>query len=226
MDDRPQPSDMSTPDTKRDRPILLSVNVGRPQTVQWRGRRVTSAIWKEPVDGPVTIQGVNLAGDDQADRRVHGGPDKAVYAYAIEDYDWWATSIGPQKPATFGENLTTAAIDLNTSHIGDQWHIGTATLEVAQPRQPCFKLGIRMNDDRFPGTFARARRPGLYLRIIREGVVEAGDAIQVDPAEQPAIQIGSLVQDDIAQDVLYQAFNDTRVPDSWRQSAARALHGR
>ena len=226
MDDRPEPSEMSTPDTKRDRPVLLSVNVGRPQTVQWRGRSVTSAIWKEPIDGPVTIRGVNLAGDDQADRRVHGGPDKAVYAYAIEDYDWWATSIGPQKPATFGENLTTAAIDLNASHIGDQWHIGSAILEVSQPRQPCFKLGIRMNDDRFPGKFDLARRPGLYLRIIREGTVEAGDTIEVDPTERPAIQIASLVQDDIAQEVLYQAISDARVPDSWRQAAARALHGR
>jgi MOSC domain-containing protein YiiM len=226
MDDRPQPCDMSTRDTERDRPVLLSVNVGRPQTVQWHGRRVTSAIWKEPIDGPVTIQGVNLAGDDQADRRVHGGPDKAVYAYAIEDYNWWATSIGPLKPATFGENLTTAAIDLNASHIGDRWHIGSATLEVSQPRQPCFKLGIRMNDDRFPGKFALARRPGLYLRIISEGAVEAGDTIEVDPTERPAIQIASLVQDDIAQEVLHQAVNDTRVPDSWRQAAARALHGR
>jgi MOSC domain-containing protein YiiM len=225
MGDRREPSDMSASGTKRDRPILLYVNVGRPQTVQWRGRRVTSAIWKEPVDGPVMIRGVNLAGDDQADRRVHGGPDKAVYAYAVEDYDWWATSIGPQKPATFGENLTTAAIDLNTSYIGDQWHIGSAILEVSQPRQPCFKLGIRMNDDRFPGTFARARRPGLYLRIVSEGAVEAGDTIEVDPTERPAIQIASLVQDDIAREVLSQAVNDARVPDSWRQAAARALRG-
>jgi MOSC domain-containing protein YiiM len=211
---------------RRDRPVVVSVNVGRPRTVEWRGRRVTSAIWKEPVDGPVAIQGVNLAGDDQADRRVHGGPDKAVYAYSVEDYEWWATTTGPLSPATFGENLTTAAMDLNACHIGDRWHVGSATLEVSQPRQPCFKLGIRMNDDRFPGAFASARRPGVYLRVIRAGEVVAGDTIDVDAAEQPAIRIGSLVEDDITQDVLRHAVDDPRVPDSWRQAAARDLRSR
>jgi MOSC domain-containing protein YiiM len=99
----------------------------------------------------------------------------------------------------------------------------SAILEVSQPRQPCFKLGIRMNDDRFPGTFALARRPGLYLRIVSEGALEAGDTIEVNPTERPAIQIGSLEQSDIAREVLSQAVNDPRVPDSWRQAAARAL---
>ena len=202
------------------------MNVGRPRTVEWRGHPVTSAIWKDPVDGPVTIQGVNLAGDDQADRRVHGGPDKAVYAYATEDYEWWAMSTGTLRPGTFGENLTTTAIDLRACHIGDRWHVGSATLEVSQPRQPCFKLGIRMNDDRFPGQFASARRPGVYLRIMSGGAVAAGDAIEVDPAEQPAIQIGSLVEDDISEEVLRLTVDDPRVPDGWRQAAARALRDR
>jgi MOSC domain-containing protein YiiM len=142
-----EPGDGPLPPLQRLRHVhrseVVSVNVGRPRTVDWHGRRVTSGIWKEPVDGPVTIEGVNLAGDDQADRRVHGGPDKAVYAYAMEDYAWWATSIGPSKPATFGENLTTAGIDLGASHIGDRWRVGTAILEVTQPRQPCFKLGVK-----------------------------------------------------------------------------------
>src|ERR1700678_4491623 len=133
---------MSTPDTKRDQPLLLSVNVGRPQTVEWRGRQVTSAIWKEPIDGPVTMRGVNLTGDDQADRRVHGGPDKAVYAYSSEDYLWWADVLGRDLGAgTFGENLTTEGIDLSACVIGQEWQVGTAVLQVAQPREPCFKLG-------------------------------------------------------------------------------------
>lgn len=203
--------------------VVVSVNVGQPRTVEWRGRRVTSAIWKEPVDGSVTVEGENLAGDDQADRRVHGGADKAVYAYAVEDYDWWATSIGPLSPGTFGENLTTAGIDLNGANIGDHWRVGSAVLEIAQPRQPCFKLGIRMGDDNFPGTFEAARRPGAYLRIIGAGVIAAGDAIRVEPTEQPAISIGSLVFDDIELDVLRRAVEDPRVPDGWRHAAARAL---
>ena len=175
------------------------------------------------MDGPVSIEGVNLAGDDQADRRVHGGPDKAVYAYAVEDYDWWATSTGPLSPGTFGENLTTSGIDLNDCHIGDRWHAGSTIQEVSQPREPCFKLGIRMNDDRFPGKFAAARRPGVYLRIITEGAVAAGDTIEVDPAERPAIRISCLVEDDITQEVLRRAAEDPRLPAGWRRSAARAL---
>jgi MOSC domain-containing protein YiiM len=125
----------------------VSVNVGRPRTVEWRGHEVTTAIWKEPVSGPVALAGVNLDGDDQADRRVHGGPDKAVYAYAAEDYAWWSEHLRPIAPASFGENLTTEGIDLTACHIGDRWRVGSAVLEVAQPRQPCFKLGIRMADE-------------------------------------------------------------------------------
>ncbi len=184
---------------------------------------MTSAIWKEPVEGPVTIEGVNLAGDDQADRRVHGGPDKAVYAYAVEDYEWWAANIGRLTAGTFGENLTTRGIDLNDCHIGDRWHIGSVILEVSQPREPCFKLGIRMGDDHFPGKFRAAARPGVYLRIIAAGVVTAGDPIEVELAERPAIRISSLVEDGIPQEVLRQAVEDPRVPAGWRRTAARAL---
>ena len=180
----------------RDRPTIVSVNVGLPRTVEWRGRQVTSAIWKEPVSGPVTVAGVNLDGDDQADRRVHGGPDKAVYAYASEDYDWWAGSRGPLAPGTFGENLTTAGIDLAASHVGDRWAVGSVLFEVAQPRQPCFKLGIRMGDDTFPDLFDEAKRPGAYLRIVRAGSLAAGDLITVDPARRPAVSLATLVADD------------------------------
>ena len=202
---------------------IVSVNVGRPRTVDWQGRKVTSAIWKEPVRGLVAVGGVNVAGDDQADRRVHGGPDKAVYAYSVEDYSWWAQQLGPLEPATFGENLTTAGIDLGASHIGDRWRVGSALLEVSQPRQPCFKLGMRMNDESFPGVFERARRPGAYLRIVEEGTLQPGDAIDVTPAELPAVVISSLVEDEIADDVLRLAAEDPRVPEGWRRAAARAL---
>lgn len=204
-------------------PTLRSVNVGQPRTVEWRGRIVTSAIWKDPVTGPVAMAGVNLDGDDQADRRVHGGPDKAIYAYAIEDYEWWASTTGPLAPGTFGENLTTAGIDLGACHIGDQWQVGSAVLEVAQPRQPCFKLGIRMGDDEFPGTFAAAHRPGTYLRIVSPGSAAAGDMIDVTPTPLPAIRVDRLVEDEIAEDVLRQVVGDPRVPEGWRRTAARAL---
>ena len=157
---------------------LVSVNVGGARAFQHRGHTATSGIWKKPVGGRVAARGVNLEGDDQADRRVHGGADKAVYAYAIEDYRWWEAELGrPLAPATFGENLTLAGVDLNAAVIGERWAVGTTVLEVAQPRSPCWKLGVRMDDPDFPDRFEDARRPGAYLRISVEGALGVGDDV-------------------------------------------------
>jgi len=161
---------------------LVSVNVGPVREVEWRGERVRTGIWKSPVgDRAVRVHGVNLDGDDQADRSVHGGRDKAVYAYAEEDYAWWRDEGGlPEAaPALFGENLTTHGLDLRAAVVGERWRVGTALLEVAQPRFPCFKLGIRLGDPRMVKRFTLAGRPGAYLRIVEEGEVRAGDAIEV-----------------------------------------------
>jgi MOSC domain-containing protein YiiM len=165
---------------------LVSVNVGRPQPLgQRRGRTVQSAIVKAPVEGRIRAAGVNLAGDDQADRKVHGGPDKAVYAYAAEDTAWWASELGRELgPGAFGENLTVEGVDVTHAVVGERWRIGTAELEVCQPRFPCFKLGLRMGDPKFLKRFTLARRPGAYLRIRTEGELGAGDAIDV--ADRPA----------------------------------------
>jgi MOSC domain-containing protein YiiM len=161
-------------------PRVLSVNVGAVREVEWRGRRVTTAIWKSPVAGRVEVRGVNLDGDDQADRRVHGGPDKAVYAYAREDYDHWREREGIETPVgLFGENLTVEGLDLPAALVGERWRVGSTLLEVAQPRTPCYKLGIRLGDDDFPRRFVEVGRPGAYLRIVREGDVGAGDAVEV-----------------------------------------------
>ena len=201
----------------------MSVNVGRPRTLEWHGRSVRTAIFKEPVEGPVLASDVNLSGDDQADRRVHGGPDKSVYAYATADYDWWSSQLGNSLgPGTFGENLTIDGIDLGQSGIGDRWHVGEAVFEVAQPREPCFKLGIRMGDADFVGRFEDARRPGAYLRIVQPGLVAAGDAIVVVPAASPAIRLVELL-DDPTPEFLQRIVADGRVPRGWRHAAARAL---
>lgn len=160
--------------------FVASVNVGVPKPIWWRGRLVHTAIWKAPVAGRLALRGVNLAGDDQADRSAHGGPDKAVYAYAHHDLDWWSEQLGrPLPPGTFGENFTIAGLAVSQSLIGERWRVGTALLEVSQPRSPCFKLGIRMNDDAFPRRFAAADRPGAYLRILEGGHVGAGDPVEV-----------------------------------------------
>ena len=159
---------------------VLSVNVGLPREFEYNGRSARSAIWKSPVAGRVAAGGVNLAGDDQADHQAHGGPDKAVYAYAAEDLGWWSQQIGrPLQYGEMGENLTTEGIEVNGALVGERWAIGTTVLEISEPRVPCWRLGVRMNDKLFPRRFTEALRPGAYLRILVEGDVGAGDEIQV-----------------------------------------------
>jgi MOSC domain-containing protein YiiM len=159
---------------------LLSVNVGRAQRIAWRHDSVTTAIRKAPVEGRVRVEGVHVGGDEQADARVHGGPDKAVYAYALEDYRWWDAELGTElPPGTFGENLTLSGIEVSAAVVGERWAAGSVLLEVAQPRLPCYKLGLRMGDQGFVRRFARAGRPGAYLRILEPGELGAGDAVRV-----------------------------------------------
>jgi MOSC domain-containing protein YiiM len=159
---------------------VLSVNVGLPREFEYNGRPARSAIWKSPVAGRVAARGVNLAGDEQADRGAHGGPDKAVYAYAVEDLGWWTQQIGRPLPyGELGENLTTEGIAVNEARVGERWAVGNTVLEVSEPRVPCWRLGVRMNDKLFPRRFTEALRPGAYLRILVEGDVGVGDAIQV-----------------------------------------------
>jgi MOSC domain-containing protein YiiM len=161
-------------------PHILAVSVGGPRAFDYHGRPARSAIWKSPVSGRVAARGVNLAGDDQADRQAHGGPDKAVYAYAVEDARWWEAKEGrPFAAAEFGENLTTEGIDVNGALVGERWSVGSAVFEISEPRVPCWRLGVRMNDPTFIRRFTEALRPGAYMRIVKEGDVAAGDTIEV-----------------------------------------------
>jgi MOSC domain-containing protein YiiM len=165
---------------------MSSANVGRPRAIDTGRRTVLTAIWKAPVQGRMRVRGVNLDGDDQADRSLHGGPDKAVYAYAIEETRAWEAEVGRELgPGAFGENLTTEGIDASGALVGERWRVGTTLLEAVQPRLPCFKLGVRMNDPLFVKRFAQASRPGAYLRIVEEGDLGAGDAITVDTRALP-----------------------------------------
>ena len=162
---------------------VVSVNVGRPAPLATGRRVVESAIVKQAVAGPVAARGVNLEGDDQADRSVHGGPDQAVYAYASEDEAFWAEQLGRDLPGgwgrIFGENLTLAGLDVSGARIGERWRIGTAVLRVTAPRIPCFKLEARIGVPGFQKAFLHAGRPGAYLAIAEEGVLQAGDAVEV-----------------------------------------------
>src|SRR6266480_3860190 len=138
---------------------VLSVNVGTVREFEYGGRHARRAIWKSPAVGRTAVRGVNLAGDDQADRRAHGGPDKVIYAYAVEDARWWQQQIGRSLGyGEFGENLTTEGIEVNDALVGERWQIGTTVLEVSEPRIPCWRLGARMNDKVFPRRWLRRRR--------------------------------------------------------------------
>ncbi len=160
---------------------VVGVHVGRPRTVHAGRASVTTAIWKDRVPGRVAVRGINLDGDDQADRSVHGGPDKAVYVYALEEVRTWEDELGRGLgESPFGQNLTTQGIDVSSALIGERWAIGSTLLEVAQPRVPCYKLGLRIGSPGFVKRFAQASRPGAYLRILREGDVGAGDTIIVE----------------------------------------------
>jgi MOSC domain-containing protein YiiM len=203
--------------------VVVSVNVGTPREVSWRGQTVRTAIWKDPVAGRVKVRGVNVDGDEQGNREVHGGVDKALYAYAAEDYEWWAAELGRElAPGTFGENLTVRGIDVSGALVGERWRAGGTLLEVSQPRTPCFKLGIRMGSQRFPRQFAAARRPGAYLRILAEGEVAAGDPVEV--VDRPGhgltvAEVSRIYHDDHA-----AAARLLQVPElagTWRQWAER-----
>jgi MOSC domain-containing protein YiiM len=208
---------------------VVSVNVGEPKDVEWFGRRVRTGIWKTPLDGRVRVHHDNLIGDGQADLRVHGGPDKAVYAYAIEDYRWWEGRLNRDlSVATFGENITTEGVDLNSAIVGDLWDIGSAVLKVTQPRMPCFKLGIRMGDADFVQDFDEAKRYGIDFRIEREGEIGAGDAIVLRSRPTHGLTAAAIAEIQATQDPdglrLMVAVDD--VPDIWKSWAKRQLRRR
>ncbi len=169
---------------------VISINVGLPTEFEYKGRKAKSAIWKNPVSGKIFARGINLEGDVQADREAHGGYDKAVYAYAIEDLTWWGNEIGRDiKPGELGENLTLKGISVNDALIGERWKVGEVTLEVSEPRIPCWRLGVRMKDKTFPRKFTKALRPGAYLRIVQEGSVEKGNSVEIIEKPDHALSV-------------------------------------
>ena len=159
---------------------ILSVNVSEVRSQVYEGQTVTTGIFKVPVAGRVPVRGVNVRGDDQADRDNHGGVDRACYSYAREDYTWWEKRLGRTLPAgKFGENLTLSGIDVSGALIGERWRAGSTEFQVTAPRVPCYKLAMTMDDPAFVREFAQAARPGAYLSIVAEGDVSAGDAVQI-----------------------------------------------
>jgi len=152
-----------------------------PRLAEFRGQAVSTSIFKEPVAGRVRVRRLSLEGDWQADLRSHGGLNKAVYAYPLEHSAWWSEELGRDdfRPGQFGENLTLEGLTEDAARLGDIFRVGGALLQVTQPRYPCFKLGIKMGDPDFPRRFLASGRTGFYLRVLEEGEVGAGDAVEL-----------------------------------------------
>lgn len=172
---------------------VVSVNVGMPREIVWQGKKVRTGIFKDPVPETLPLRTLNFEGDAQADLTVHGGRDKAVYAYPSEHYGAWEAELGRKlTPGAFGENLTTEGLLENEVHIGDEFRIGTAQLVVTQPRMPCFKLGIRFGDPRMVKAFLNAGLPGIYFAVTKEGAVGPGDSIELLHKDERSIAVSEM----------------------------------
>jgi MOSC domain-containing protein YiiM len=171
---------------------LFSVNIGQPESVAHGKRRFRSGILKRPTDASVLITTKGLAGDAILNRKHHGGPDQAVYAYSVEDYEWWGQKLGATPaPGTFGENLTIRGLPTNLA-IGDRIVAGELVLEATAPRIPCSTLAAVMQDPNFGLAFRKARRPGVYFRVLSEGSVQGGDRASLLPVEGASVDILAL----------------------------------
>jgi MOSC domain-containing protein YiiM len=212
---------------------LISVNTGQPREVRWHGRDVTTAIFKEPVQGRVILRTLNLEGDHQADLTVHGGKDKAVYCYSLAHYEYWRKELpGRDLPmGSFGENFTidgiaaiaTGGLAEDAVHLGDQFSVGTAEVVVTQPRLPCYKLGVRFGFDDMVRRFMVSGRTGFYVAVTREGEVGAGDEIKAMDRDTNAVPVSEITRlyaakrygdADVA--AVLRALRVGALPESWK----------
>jgi MOSC domain-containing protein YiiM len=184
---------------------------------------VRTSIFKEPVAGAVWARTLNLDGDQQSDLSVHGGPDKAVYAYPSEHYPYWREQL-PRVEfpwGAFGENFTTEGLTETAMHVGDRLRIGAAEFRVTQPRLPCYKLGVRFGRLDMVKRFQASGRTGFYLAVVREGVVGAGDEIDHTRGDQHGVSVADIARlytaKDADQGMLRRAMEVTALPDSWRE---------
>jgi MOSC domain-containing protein YiiM len=201
---------------------LISVNVGLPREVTWKGKPVTTAIFKEAVQGRICLRTFNLDGDRQADPSVHGGADKSVYVYPAEHYEYWRSELsGEELPwGSFGENFTTTGLLEGAVQIGDRFSIGSAEVVVTQPRLPCYKLGIKFGQADMVKRFSKSRRTGFYLAVRKEGTVAGDDAIELLNRDPHQITIADLthlfLRDDKDLEMMRRALQSEALPESWR----------
>jgi MOSC domain-containing protein YiiM len=208
---------------------LASVNVGLPRDVAWLGKIVRTSIWKSPIEGRIRLSKLNLDGDQQSDLSVHGGPDKAVYAYPSEHYSYWRKELRDvDLPwGAFGENFTTEGLLEDQLLVGDRLRVGSAEFTVTQPRMPCFKLGIRFDSAAMVKRFLQSKRTGFYLAVLREGEVGAGDPIEREESRESGLTIADIVNlytsDAENQDLLRRATEVPALPEGWKQYFRKRL---
>lgn len=210
---------------------LLSLNVALPRLAAWRTQTVNTGIFKQPVAGPVQLRTLNLDGDRQADLAVHGGPNKAVYAYPSEHYHFWHHELpGTPLPfGMFGENFTTEGLIETDVHIGDRLQIGSAILVVRQPRIPCYKLGVKFRRTDIIARFLRSGRSGFYFSVEKEGAVSAGDSFEFLSREPQGITIAEMnrlyAEDMYNVRLLNRAIATPALPEDWRNYLKKRLAG-
>ena len=208
---------------------LVSVNVGLPKDVLWLGKVVRTSIWKSPVEGRVRVSKLNLQDDRQSDTSVHGGVDKAIYAYPSEHYSYWRSQLpDTDLPwGAFGENLTTEGLLEGRMGVGDRLRVGSAEFIVTQPRMPCFKLGIRFGSPEMVKRFLQSKRTGFYLAVRREGEVGAGDAIERGESQRAGLTIADIVNlytsDSENQELLRRATELPALPNGWKEYFRKRL---
>jgi MOSC domain-containing protein YiiM len=208
---------------------LISVNTGRPRDVVANGRVVRTSIWKNPRRGPVHVATLNIDGDEQSDLAVHGGTYKAVYCYPSEHYEYWRRELPDvELPwGAFGENLTTEGLLETDVRIGDQLEIGSAAFLVTQPRQPCFKLGIRMGRADMVKRFVVSGRSGFYVRVVREGDIVSGDIIRLAKRATGSITVSEIFalefDEDATDHALTRAAAAPGLSPSWRDHFLKRL---
>jgi MOSC domain-containing protein YiiM len=208
---------------------LVAISVGRPREAQWRGRSVQTSIFKTPVSRRVHVTRFNIEGDQQSDLSVHGGPEKAVYVYPAEHYNFWRRELPDvELPwGAFGENFTTEGLLEDEVWIGDRYRVGTVELVVTQPRMPCYKLAIRFERPDMVKRFLQSRRSGFYLAVEREGEVGAGDAIERFARDERRLTVADVVAlyaaDSANQPLLENASDHPSLPATWREYFRKRL---
>jgi MOSC domain-containing protein YiiM len=209
---------------------IISVNVGLPRPVLWKGRRIMTGIFKDPVEGRVKVRKLNLDGDGQADLSVHGGVHKAVYVYPSEHYPFWRRELELEDLpwGSFGENLTAEGLWEDEVHVGDRFRIGTAEVVVTQPRMPCFKLALRFDRDDIVETFLESGRPGFYVAVVKEGDLGTGDAMERIHEDENGVSVVDVVRlyldrDGSDPDLLRRAVKVEALPESWRGSFRKRI---